>query len=101
MASVLTTPLCNLGGVYTKISHVDPLTTQTFLANPTPLFYVLSLVALGIAIVFSAPCHPPAPAPPLPLPPQCKYMQYRGQAGDLQLLGTERHPISLDHAPVF
>lgn len=64
MASVLTTPLCNLGGVYTKISHVDPLTTQTFLATPAPLFYVLSLVALGIAIVFSAPCHAPPPLPP-------------------------------------
>lgn len=84
-----TTPLCNLGGLYQGFACRPPHYPNLFNPlTPAPLFNVLCLVGLRIAIVFSAPCHPP---PPSVFFPQCKYMQYRGHAGDPWSPGAERH----------
>lgn len=66
MVSVLTTPLCSLGGLYQGFACRHPLTTQTFLAPPASLFNVLCLVARRFAIVSSALCQPPPPSVSLP-----------------------------------
>lgn len=63
-ASVSTTPLCNLGGLYQgsacRHSHYPNLLSPP--ASPTNrLFSVLCLVTLRIAIVSPALCHPPPP----------------------------------------
>lgn len=57
--SVLTHPLCNLGGLYQGFACWTPHYPNLFSPPPILLFTVLCLVALCIAIVFSAPCHLP------------------------------------------
>lgn len=97
MVSVLTAPLCNLGG-YTKVSHADSLTTQTCPSPHPPLCLKCSVWShLCIIVVFSAVCHSPLTFPSLSSPiPQCKYMQYRGWSGNHKLpshqSGTSRKP---------
>lgn len=63
-ASVLTPPLCNLGGIYTKVAHVDPLTTQTFL-SPTPLCSTCSVCSHRYSVLcsVSTPPQPPSSYP--------------------------------------
>lgn len=67
-ASVLTTPLCNLGGLYWAFACGHPHYPNLFqppLPPPCPSVQcALSSPPSRIAVVFSAPCHPPTPSAP-------------------------------------